>query len=134
MTREKLTQEQQKPTDEASTPEMLRAQLVTEGSELTEDQLDEVVGGVGMGWDDGKVRCSCGSTDVEELEPEEIDTTPPAKEDNPESKTLEEITGNDAYYPLPTPEVGDMPPPAPPTSNEIIDSANNEDNNAEPST
>ena len=70
----------------------------------------------------------------EELEPEEIETTPPAKEDNPEGKTLEEITGNDAYYPLPTPEVGDMPPPAPPTSNEILDSANNEDNNAEPST
>lgn len=72
MTRENLTQEQQKLTNEVSTPETLRAQLVTKGSELTEDQLDEVVGGIGMGWDDGKVRCSCGSTDVEELEPEEI--------------------------------------------------------------
>ena len=104
-------------------------------SDVREEGIDEA----SERSDDGESELITGAEETirinhEELESEEIDTTPPAKEDNPEGKTLEEITGNGAYYPLPTPEVGDMLPPAPPTSNEIIDSANNEDSNAEPST
>lgn len=49
----------------------------------------------------------------EELESEEIDLAP--VEDTGE-KPLEMI-GGDASYPLPTPEIGDMPPPAPPKHN-----------------
>ncbi|MCR4753018.1 MAG: hypothetical protein K5837_01190 [Candidatus Saccharibacteria bacterium] len=49
----------------------------------------------------------------EELEPGEIDIVPA---EVAEEKPLEMI-GGDSSYPLPTPEIGDMPPPAPPKHN-----------------
>ncbi len=58
----------------------------------------------------------------EELESEEIDIAPT---EVAEEKPLEMIGGG-ASYPLPTPEIGDMPPPAPPKHN-------NDDENIEKS-
>ena len=58
----------------------------------------------------------------EELEPEEIDAV---STEVAEERSLEMI-GGDASYPLPTPEIGDMSPPAPPKHN-------NDDGNIEKS-
>ena len=69
MANEELTQTSGTNNDAAKA---LHAELASKGTELTEEQLEEVAGGAGLGWNDGKPRCSCGSTDVEELAPEEI--------------------------------------------------------------
>ena len=48
-----LTPEQQEKVDACKTPEDILALAKSEGYELSEDEMDQISGGLFLGWDDG---------------------------------------------------------------------------------